>query len=81
MAQGRTGDLQGQRVNAVSRADFHAHHLDNAREEARRLFDAKARLQGAWLGWVASQIYTLRPAEYASMVRRELQSLQEKSET
>jgi hypothetical protein len=38
-------------------------------------------MQGAWLGWVASQIYTLRPAEYAAMVRRELQSLQEKSET
>ncbi|MFJ2536713.1 MULTISPECIES: hypothetical protein [unclassified Pseudomonas] len=60
----------------MSRADFHAQNLESAREEARRLFAAKAELQGAWLGWVASQIYTLRPAEYASMVRRELQSLQ-----
>ena len=65
----------------MSRADFHAQNLDTAREEARRLFSAKAELQGAWLNWLAAQIYALRPAEYASMVRRELQSLQEKSET
>ncbi|WP_338802347.1 hypothetical protein V9L13_09610 [Pseudomonas sp. RSB 5.4] len=65
----------------MSRADFHSQNLDRAREEALRLFQAKAELQGAWLNWVAAQIYALRPAEYASMVRRELQSLQEKSET
>jgi hypothetical protein len=80
MAQGRAGDLQGQRVTVVSRADFHLQNLDSARDEARRLFDAKAELKGAWLGWVASQIYALQPAEYASMVRRELQRLQEMSE-
>jgi hypothetical protein len=44
------------------------------------LFAAKAELQGAWLNWLAAQIYQLRPAEYASMVRRELQRLQEKSD-
>ncbi|CAI8815329.1 transposase [Pseudomonas sp. IT-347P] len=65
----------------MSRADFHAQNLDTAREEALRLFTAKAELQGAWLNWVAAQIYRLRPAEYASMVRRELQSLQEKSDS
>ncbi len=65
----------------MSRADFYAQNLDTAREEARRLFAAKAELQGAWLNWLAAQIYTLRPAEYASMVRRELQSLQEKSDS
>ncbi|KII36569.1 hypothetical protein PS619_05043 [Pseudomonas fluorescens] len=65
----------------MSRADFHAQNLDTAREEARRLFAAKAELQGAWLNWLAAQIYALRPAEYASMVRRELQSLQEKSDS
>lgn len=65
----------------MSRADFHLEHLEAAREEARRLFAAKTELQGAWLNWVAAQLYTLRPAEYAGMVRRELQSLQEKSET
>jgi hypothetical protein len=67
-------------IEDLSRADFHSQHLDRAREEALRLFNAKAELQGAWLNWVAAQIYTLRPAEYASMVRRELQILQEKSE-
>ena len=68
-------------MTVVSRADFHLQNLDSAREDARRLFAAKAELRGAWLGWVASQIYALRPAEYASMVRRELQSLQEKSDS
>ncbi len=67
-------------MTAVSRADFHLQNLDSARDEARRLFDVKAELKGAWLGWVASQIYALQPAEYASMVRRELQRLQEMSE-
>lgn len=65
----------------MSRADFHLEHLEAAREEARRLFAAKTELQGAWLNWLAAQLYALRPAEYAAMVRRELQSLQEKSET
>lgn len=65
----------------MSRADFHAQNLDTAREEAQRLFAAKAELQGAWLNWLAAQIYQLRPAEYASMIRRELQSLQEKSDS
>ncbi|MBK5535068.1 hypothetical protein JFT91_21180 [Pseudomonas sp. TH08] len=65
----------------MSRADFHSQNLDTARDEARRLFAAKAEMQGAWLNWVAAQLYTLRPAEYASMVRRELQSLQEKSDS
>ncbi|RON85295.1 hypothetical protein [Pseudomonas fluorescens] len=65
----------------MSRADFHAQNIDTAREEAQRLFAAKAELQGAWLSWVAAQIYQLRPAEYASMVRRELQRLQEKSDS
>jgi hypothetical protein len=64
----------------VARADFHEQNRASAQAEARRLFDQKAVLQGAWLGWVASQIYTLRPAEYASMVRRELARLQETSE-
>lgn len=64
----------------LTRADFHVQNQASAVVEARRLFDQKSVLQGAWLGWVASQIYTLRPAEYASMVRRELARLQETSE-
>ena len=63
----------------LTRADFHEQNQASVQAEARRLFDQKAVLQGAWLGWVASQIYTLRPAEYASMVRRALARLQEPS--
>ncbi|MBV6827121.1 hypothetical protein [Pseudomonas sp. PD9R] len=65
---------------SLTRADFHEQNLASAQIEARRLFEQKAVLQGAWLNWVASQIYTLRPVEYASMVRRELARLQEISE-
>jgi hypothetical protein len=28
-----------------------------------------------WLPWVASELYRLSPAEYAAMVRRELERL------
>jgi len=62
------------------RARFHEQNQENARAEASRLFASKAVMQGAWLGWVASQIYLLRPAAYASMVRRELQRLQDSAE-
>ncbi|RON08989.1 hypothetical protein BK659_12125 [Pseudomonas brassicacearum] len=65
---------------SLSRAVFHEQNQGSAREHAQRLFARKAVLQGAWLSWVASEIYTLRPAEYASMVRRELQRLQDASE-
>ncbi len=64
----------------LTRADFHQQYQASAHVEARRLFEHKAILQGAWLSWVASQIYALRPAAYASMVRRELARLQETSE-
>lgn len=64
----------------LTRADFHEQNQASAQAEALRLFEQKAVLQGAWLGWVASQIYTLRPAEYASMVRRALARLQEPPE-
>ncbi len=32
-------------------------------------------LQGAWLNWVAAELYRLGPPPYAAMVRRELQRL------
>ncbi|MGF6201474.1 hypothetical protein [Pseudomonas sp. FW305-70] len=64
----------------LTRADFHEQNLASAQDEARRLFGHKPLLQGAWLNWVASQLYQLQPAPYASMVRRELTRLQETSE-
>ncbi|MGE8064866.1 hypothetical protein [Pseudomonas sp. NPDC089569] len=65
---------------SLTRADFHQQNQASAQAEALRLFEQKAVLQGGWLNWVASQLYTLRPAEYASMVRRELARLQQTSE-
>ena len=64
----------------LTRADFHEQNLASAQDEARRLFGQKTILQGAWLNWVASQLYQLQPAPYASMVRRELARLQEISQ-
>ncbi|MGF6090441.1 hypothetical protein [Pseudomonas sp. 18173] len=64
----------------LTRADFHEQNLARAQDDARRLFGQKTILQGAWLNWVASQLYQLQPAPYASMVRRELTRLQEISE-
>ncbi|RWU18164.1 hypothetical protein DM813_26245 [Pseudomonas alkylphenolica] len=58
-----------------SRADFHAQYQHQAREQAADLFAQRARLQGAWFNWVATELYQLSPPEYASMVRRELQAL------
>ncbi|MBH3427468.1 hypothetical protein [Pseudomonas alkylphenolica] len=58
-----------------SRADFHARYQRPAREQAAFWFAQRARLQGAWLNWVATELYQLSPPEYASMVRRELQAL------
>lgn len=64
----------------LTRADFHEQNLASAQDDAQRLFGQKTILQGAWLNWVASQLYQLQPAQYASMVRRELMRLQEISE-
>jgi hypothetical protein len=65
---------------SLTRADFHQQNQASAQAKARQLFEHKAVMQGAWLSWVASQLYALRPAEYAGMVRRELMRLQEISE-
>ena len=78
MAQGRT-DLQGQRVSSTAaasgRARFHDEHQARAQAQALEWLAQRAVLQGAWLNWVAGQLYQLSPPEYAAMVRRELQVL------
>ena len=58
-----------------SRAAFHQANQARAEAEARRLLAARHKLGGRWLTWVASELYALKPAEYAQMVRRELQRL------
>jgi hypothetical protein len=58
-----------------SRAAFHQANQARAEAEALRLLAAKTERGGAWLSWVAAELYALTPATYAQMVRRELQRL------
>ncbi|HUE93065.1 hypothetical protein [Pseudomonas sp.] len=58
-----------------SRAEFHQANQSRAEAEAQRLLAAKTELGGRWLAWVAAELYALKPAAYAQMVRRELQRL------
>lgn len=61
-----------------SRAEFHQANQARAEAEAQRLLAAKTELGGRWLSWVswvAAELYALKPAAYAQMVRRELQRL------
>jgi len=58
-----------------SRAEFHQANQARAEAEAQRLLAAKAELGARWLSWVAAELYALKPAAYAQMVRRELQRL------
>lgn len=58
-----------------SRAAFHQQHQAAACAQAQRLLARRVELQGAWLGWVASELYVLGPPPFVAMVRRELQRL------
>lgn len=57
------------------RREFHADHQARAEQQARQWLARRDELQGQWLTWVAGQLYQLKPAEYAAMVRRELERL------
>ena len=59
----------------ATRAEFHWQHQADAVAEAERLLARREELQGAWLNWVAGELYRLGPPPYAAMVRRELQRL------
>ncbi|MEE1866660.1 MULTISPECIES: hypothetical protein [Pseudomonas] len=67
--------MKGAADSSQGRADFHARYQAQAREQAEQWLAQRSRLQGAWFDWVAGQLYQLSPAEYAAMVRRELQAL------
>ena len=62
----------------MGRATYHQQHAERAEAEARRLLAERARLGARWLDWVAAELYRLTPAEYAAMVRRELQRLNDR---
>ncbi|MFF5867410.1 hypothetical protein [Pseudomonas sp. NPDC012596] len=58
-----------------SRAAFHRQYHAQAVLQAESLLARRKEMQGAWLTWVAAQLYQLSPPPYAAMVRRELQRL------
>ncbi|AIR90408.1 hypothetical protein [Pseudomonas cremoricolorata] len=57
------------------RAAFHMQHQRQATALAEQWLARRDELRGAWLDWVAGQLYQLTPAAFAAMVRRELQRL------
>lgn len=59
----------------ATRAELHRQHQADALAEAERLLARRDELQGAWLNWVAGELYRLGPPPYVAMVRRELQRL------
>ncbi len=59
----------------ATRAEFHRQHQADALAEAERLLARRDELQGAWLNWVAGELYRLGPPPYVAMVRREWQRL------
>ena len=60
-----------------SRGEFHRQHQEQATAKAVELLACQPPIGKGRLTWVAGQLYTLRPAAYASMVRRELARLQD----
>ena len=64
----------------MSRADYHEQHAERALQEAHRLLQQRTVLGQRWLSWVAGEIYQLKPAPYANMVRRALQQLTQEAE-
>ncbi|BAP80466.1 hypothetical protein MT1_3291 [Pseudomonas sp. MT-1] len=61
----------------MSRSEFHHQHAERATAEARRLLEHREILGPRWLAWVATELYQLKPPEFAAMVRRELARLNE----
>jgi len=59
----------------VSRQQFHQEHAGRARAEALRLLEQREALGPRRLAWVATELYALKPPEFANMVRRELERL------
>lgn len=61
----------------MSRSEFHQQHAERATAEARRLLEQRQALGARWLAWVATELYQLKPPEFAAMVRRELARINE----
>lgn len=59
----------------ANRQQFHQQHAQQARAQALRLYAEREQRGVSWLNWVAHELYQLKPAPFANMVRRELEKL------
>lgn len=55
--------------------EFWQQNLDRAKTDAGRIWAEKGKRKGQWAGWAQEQLAGLEPAQYQSMVRRELERL------
>lgn len=55
--------------------EFWQQNLDRAKTDAGRIWSEKGKRKGQWAGWAQEQLAGLEPAQYQSMVRRELERL------
>jgi len=55
--------------------DLWQSNLGKAKGEAARLFGERAKRKGKWAEWVRSELDSLSPPEYTSMVRSEVNRL------
>lgn len=51
------------------------HNLHRAKTDAARLVGEKGKRKGKWEEWLRGQLGEMSPAEYASMVQREVRKL------
>ena len=61
--------------SSLNRAQLHQDSAEKAKAEATRLWEQRAAMGSHWFNWVATELYLLKPAPYASMVRRELERI------
>lgn len=55
--------------------EFWQQNLERAKTDAGRIWAEKGKRKGQWAGWAQDQLDGLVPAQYQSMVRRELERL------
>lgn len=55
--------------------EFWQQNLERAKTEAGRIWAERGKRKGQWAGWAQDQLAGLEPAQYQSMVKRELERL------
>jgi hypothetical protein len=55
--------------------EFWQQNLERAKGQAGKLWAEKSRRKGQWRGWVVEELERLEPAQFRTMVERELRQL------